>query len=95
MDPADYKLCLYCQNKYYVDLSLAFGYAQGSGICHTVTDAVRFICQNHNIWIVNYTDDFIGVDLPFTAERKNYRFHKNLLYLFRCYLYWHNNQYYY
>ena len=79
MDPADVdKLGLYWQNKYYVDLSLAFGYAHGSAICQRVTDAVRFICQNHDIWTVNYIDDFIGVDLPGKAE-ENYLFLKNLL----------------
>ena len=65
IDPVDVHLLgLYWQEKYYVDLSLAFGYVHGTAICQRVTDAVRFICSQHGHWVVNYVDDFIGVDNP-------------------------------
>ena len=61
-------LGLYWQNKYYVDLSLVFGYVHGTAICQRITDAVRCICNEHNHWIVNYVDDFVGVDIPIKAK---------------------------
>ena len=79
VDPIDVNcLGLYWDNSYFIDLSIPFGYIHGSACCQRVTDAIRYICAKNNIFLFNYCDDLIGVELPHKVEHA-FRFTKNLV----------------
>ena len=79
VDPIDVNLLgLYWDEHYYVDLSIPFGYIHGSACCQRVTDAIRYICSNHNIFLFNYCDDLIGVELSHKVDSA-FRFTKDLV----------------
>ena len=79
VDPVDVNfLGLYWDTKYYIDLSIPFGYIHGSACCQRVTDAIRFICNNNQIWLFNYCDDLIGIEYPENVQFA-FNFTKNLV----------------
>jgi hypothetical protein len=53
----------------YIDNALPFCRRHGSAACQRVTDAVRYILKKHDIIVVNYIDDFIGIALVSDAQR--------------------------
>ena len=67
------------QGKYFIDLSLPFGYKLGSFFFMKVSDAVRYIMKNngHNS-LLNYIDDLIYTALPSTINN-SYQFLLDLL----------------
>ena len=50
--------------KFYVDISIPFGYHHGSLACQRVTDAIRYIVHQKGFQIFNNIDDFIGCEPP-------------------------------
>ena len=66
LDPRDLAYPgLHWQGKYFVDTSVPFGYRHGSVCCQRVTDAIRYILSTQGVHnLLNYIDDFIGVDEP-------------------------------
>lgn len=79
VDPGDvHNLCLQFDNKYYIDLSIPFGYKHGSFCCQRMTDAVREICRRQCYWLWNYIDDLIGVECKDKIESA-FNFLKTLL----------------
>jgi hypothetical protein len=58
--------------KTYLDNVLPFGWRHGSAASQRVTDAVRYILKKHDITVVNYIDDFIGVAPVHDAHRAFY-----------------------
>ena len=66
VDPADIDLLGFkFKNKYFLDLSVDFGYPNGSQIFQRCTDAIHFIMSQHGLQILhNYIDDLIYTALP-------------------------------
>ena len=63
MDPLDYPaLGLTWDGKIYVDVALAFGFKEGASFCQYCTDAVTYLMNSQNYWVMSYLDDVIGVD---------------------------------
>ena len=56
------------KDKFYIDLSVPFGYKHGSAICQRLTDGIRYIMHSHGYYIFNYIDDLIGCDKPGVAS---------------------------
>ena len=66
-------------NNYFLDLSITFGYRNGSQISQRCTDAIRFIMAQHGFPnLHNYTDDLIYTGLP-SDIHKSYAFLTELL----------------
>ena len=80
VDPGDIDLLGFkFQNDYFLDLSVAFGYRNGSQICQRCTDAIRFIMAQHGFpYLHNYIDDLIYIGLP-SEIHKSYKFLTELL----------------
>ena len=69
IDPRDTLFTgLHFDSKYFIDLSVPFGYKHGSALCQRVTDAIRYIMHSHGYYIFNYIDDLIGCDHPSIAK---------------------------
>ena len=66
VDPGDIDLLGFkFQNDYFLDLSVAFGYRNGSQIFQRCTDAIRFNMAQHGFpYLYNYIDDLIYTGLP-------------------------------
>ena len=66
VDPGDIDLLGFkFQNDYFLDLSVAFGYRNGSQIFQRCMDAIRFIMAQHGFpYLYNYIDDLIYTGLP-------------------------------
>ena len=79
IDPGDIDLLgLQHQGKYFIDLSLPFGYKLGSFFFMKISDAVRYIMNNNGHAMLNYSDDLIYTAVPSTIH-KSYQFLLNLL----------------
>lgn len=79
VDPIDIQfLGIAFDSKYYIDLSIPFGYIHGSACCQRVTDAIRYICNKNGFWLFNYCDDLIGIELPDRVYQA-FDFTKNLV----------------
>ena len=68
IDPRDYFLLGLKHKNYYLDTCLPFGYRNGSGIFHRLSDAIRFIMSNMGYNVINYIDDVIGFGIISTAD---------------------------
>jgi hypothetical protein len=64
--------------RFYVDVSVAFGYRNGTLACVRVTDAVRYILANMGIFVFNYIDDLNGI-APDEVADKHFSVTINLL----------------
>ena len=66
VDPGDIDLLGFkVNNQYFLDLSFAFGYRNGSQIFQRCTDAIRYIMSQHGFHnLHNYIDDLIYTGLP-------------------------------
>ena len=80
VDPGDIDLLGFkFQNDYFLDLSVAFGYRNGSQNFQRCTDAIRFIMAQHGFpYLHNYIDDLIYTGLP-SEIHKSYTFLTELL----------------
>jgi hypothetical protein len=57
------------RERYYVDVSVAFGYRNGTLACVRVMDAVLYILTNMGIFVFNYIDDLIGIAPDEVADK--------------------------
>ena len=80
VDPGDIDLLGFkFKDEYFIDLSVAFGYRNGSLIFQKCTDAIRFIMSQHGFpYLHNYIDDLIYIGLP-SEIYKSYSFLLDLL----------------
>ena len=79
-DPGDIDLLGFkFQTNYFLDLSVAFGYRNGSQIFQRCMDAIRFIMAQHGFpYLYNYIDDLIYTGLP-SEIHKSYKLLTELL----------------
>jgi hypothetical protein len=62
LDPFDVKhLGLCWRGAFYVDVSVPFGWRNGTLACERVTDAIRYILATKGIFVLNYIDDIVGI----------------------------------
>ena len=80
IDPADIDLLGFkLKNKYFLDLSIAFGYHNGSQIFQRCADAICFIMSQHGFHHLHkYIDELIYTGLPSEIHR-SYEFLTQLL----------------
>ena len=80
VDPGDIDLLGFkVNNQYFLDLSVAFGYRNGSQIFQRCTDAIRYIMSQHGFHnLHNYIDDLIYTGLP-SEIHASYAFLKHIL----------------
>ena len=79
VDPAIDLLGLKFKNKYFLDLSILFGYCNSSQIFQRCTDAIRFIMAQHGFhYLHNYIDNLIYTGLPSEIDG-SYKFLTELL----------------
>ncbi|KXJ18189.1 Alpha-1,6-mannosylglycoprotein 6-beta-N-acetylglucosaminyltransferase A [Exaiptasia diaphana] len=63
VDPYDYPLLgSYWKNYYYFDVVLPMGLRSAAMACQRITNAITHICAEHGYNVVNYLDDFQGVE---------------------------------
>jgi len=63
VDPFDYPLlCYQWRDQLYCDVVLPMGLRSAAMACQRVTNAVSYICHEHGFNVLNYLDDFIGVE---------------------------------
>ena len=64
LDPKDYDLLGLCQNNWFLDTCLLFGFRHRSALFQRLSDAVcHMMCQRgHDV--INYIDDILGIDHP-------------------------------
>jgi hypothetical protein len=65
-------LGLKVEEKYYLDMSLPFGWRSGTPACQRVSDCVRYILNRKGVVIANYIDDFIGI-CPADIAREHFK----------------------
>ena len=79
VDPGDiHLLCFKWNDMIYCDTVLAMGLRSAAYICQRLTNGISFICKNEGHEIVNYLDDFCGVERPENAE-ESFVYLKDLL----------------
>ena len=70
IDPFDYDLLgLKWRDVTFFDTCLPFGSRHGTQIFQHLSDAVRYIMRREGFDVVNYVDDFVGIDIPSVARR--------------------------
>jgi hypothetical protein len=70
VDPGDIHLLSFkWKGKIYSDTVLTMGLRSAAYICQRLTNGVAHICKTDGFEIVNYLDDFCGVEGPETADR--------------------------
>ena len=69
VDPGDYELLGLQWNGTYIDTCLLFGTRHGSQIFQRQSDAVRYIMRQNGHCVIDYIDDYIGVDVPDAVSR--------------------------
>lgn len=72
VDPQDYNLlCIQWDGNVFFDTVLPFGLRSAAMMCQRVTSGVAFICLEHDFHVLNYLDDFAGVEV---SDRANQAF---------------------
>jgi hypothetical protein len=62
LDPFDVKyLGLKWKGAFYIDISVPFGWRNGTLACERVTDAIRYILATKGLFVLNYIDDIVGI----------------------------------
>ena len=64
-----FKFGIKWDNKFYLDVALAFGWVHGSASFQMTSDAILYIMRRHKCRICAYIDDFIIVSQENDAER--------------------------
>ena len=54
---------------YFFDIALPMGLRSAAMACQRITNAVSYICEQHGFDVLNYLDDFQGVETPDNADR--------------------------
>jgi hypothetical protein len=68
IDPRDYPLVGFLwHDLLYFDVVLPMGLRSAAMACQRVTSGVSFLCGLHDFNVLNYLDDFMGVEVPDTA----------------------------
>ena len=79
VDPVDtVKLGIYWQGEYFLDLSVAFGWAHGSTMFQRLSDAIVYIMRCNGYDLVAYIDDYIGI-APAKDAQSQFKFLSSLL----------------
>jgi hypothetical protein len=79
VDPFDIKyLGLSWRGQFYIDVSVPFGYRNGTLACVRVTDAIRYILATKGIFVLNYINDLIGL-APDSVADSHFQITINLL----------------
>ena len=79
VDPVDaVKLGIHWKDQYFLDLSVAFGWAHGSAVFQRISDAIVYIMRRHGYDLVAYIDDYIGV-APASSAESQFLFLSDLL----------------
>jgi len=69
IDPGDIHLLGYkWRGHIYFDRVLTMGLRSAAYICMRTTSAIRFMCRQHGVEILNYLDDFAGCEFPEDSE---------------------------
>jgi hypothetical protein len=62
LDPFDVKYLGLCwKGAYYVDVSVLFGWRNGTLACERVTDTIHYILATKGIFVLNYIDNIVGI----------------------------------
>ena len=70
IDPFDYDLLgLKWRDVTFFDTCLPFGSRHGTQIFQRLSDAVRYMMRREGFDVINYVDDFVGIDVPSVARR--------------------------
>jgi len=70
IDPGDIHLLSFkWKGLIYVDTVLAMGLRSAAYICQRLTNSVAYICREEGFELVNYLDDFCGVEVPARAQQ--------------------------
>ena len=78
VDPYDYLLLgLKWYDITYVEVGVAFGLKMWAAMCQMCTDAITLTLRKHNVWLINYLDDYIGA--PPQLANDHFLALKNLL----------------
>ena len=78
-DPIDFPLMgLHWNNCYYFDVVLPIGLRSAAMACQCITSAISYICSRLGFDVLNYLDDFQGVEVRDTAAAA-FRFLQSLL----------------
>ena len=64
LDPKDYDLLGLCQDGWFLDTCLPFGFRHGSALFQRLSDAVRHMMRQRDYDVINYIDDILRIDLP-------------------------------
>ena len=79
VDPYDFPLLGFkWEDQYFFDIVLPMGLRSAAMACQRITNAVSYICAQHGFDVLNYLDDFQGVETPDNADRA-FRFTQSLL----------------
>ena len=79
LDPGDYDLFGYMwRNKYYFDKVLVMGHRTSPYIAQRITNALKHIHGEMGYFLLNYIDDFMGVETGLDAWRSFYLFTNTL-----------------
>lgn len=69
-DPYDFpSLGFKWDDLYFFDIALPMGLRSAAMACQRITNAVSYICEQHGFDVLNYLDDFQGVETPDNADR--------------------------
>ena len=69
VDPRDYPLLGYSwNNAFFFDVVLPVGLRPAALACQRVTSAVVFVCETRGYDLLNYLDDFMGIEPACTAQ---------------------------
>jgi hypothetical protein len=69
VDPLDYKFLGYSwDGRLYFDTVLTMGLRSAAMACQRSTNAVAWLCSDAGLTVLNYLDDFIGVEHPDSAQ---------------------------
>ena len=70
IDPRDYGVMgLQWERKFYVDVSVAFGYKHGSAQMQRLGDTIRYVMTSQRYAVFPYIDDIIGVQSVVDAQK--------------------------
>ena len=67
VDPGDYDLSGLQWQSFYIDMCVPFGMRYGSQIFQRLSDGVRYVMQEKRFAIIDYINNYIGIDVPSVA----------------------------
>ena len=68
VDPYDFPLLgFHWNDSYYFDVVVPMGLRSAAMACQRITSGISYICSRRGFDVLNYLDDFQGVELPYKA----------------------------